>query len=188
MSTHVAAGGAGGIAALLVGAPFDTIKVRQQVWKQRALPTLRQCLRQEGLAGLYKGTSPQLVGAVFKGCVRYGAFGRPAARGQGGPGGLGRRGSGRVSHRDVHVARRHTGGPAQDVAAAGVWAPHLAARALARGWAAWWALPRIFCHTCPQHDRKLGGDGQLRGVRTCARSRVRACACVLPSSTRCMQH
>lgn len=40
---------------MLVGQPFDTIKVRQQVLQQRTLVVLGQCLRREGLAGLYKG-------------------------------------------------------------------------------------------------------------------------------------
>jgi len=42
-------------AVVLVGQPFDTIKVRQQVLQQRTLVVLRKCLRQEGLVGLYKG-------------------------------------------------------------------------------------------------------------------------------------
>lgn len=42
-------------AVVLVGQPFDTIKVRQQVLQQRTLIVLRNCLRQEGLVGLYKG-------------------------------------------------------------------------------------------------------------------------------------
>ncbi len=44
-------------AVVLVGQPFDTIKVRQQVLQQRTLVVLGQCLRHEGLTGLYKGVA-----------------------------------------------------------------------------------------------------------------------------------
>jgi hypothetical protein len=49
------AGAVSGLAVLIVGQPFDTVKVRQQVKQQRALYTLQECVRLEGLAGLYKG-------------------------------------------------------------------------------------------------------------------------------------
>jgi hypothetical protein len=45
---HVFGGGAGGLSALTVGQPFDTIKIRQQ----QALPTLLQCVKQEGFQAL----------------------------------------------------------------------------------------------------------------------------------------
>jgi hypothetical protein len=53
--TRLLAGSVSGLAVLIVGQPFDTVKVRQQVKQQRALYTLQECVRLEGLAGLYKG-------------------------------------------------------------------------------------------------------------------------------------
>merc|ERR1719329_1571698 len=69
------AGAVSGVAVVLVGQPFDTIKVRQQVLQQRTLVVLGQCLRREGLAGLYKGTSPQIPGSAVQHAVRMGSYG-----------------------------------------------------------------------------------------------------------------
>ena len=71
----IAAGGVSGIAVVLVGQPFDTIKVRQQMLQQSPLPAMQQCLRSEGLAGLYKGTSPQLIGSSLQHAIRMGSYG-----------------------------------------------------------------------------------------------------------------
>jgi len=69
------AGAVSGVAVVLVGQPFDTIKVRMQVLNQRALPTFQQCLRMEGVTGLYKGTTPQLPGSAVQHAVRMGSYG-----------------------------------------------------------------------------------------------------------------
>ena len=58
------AGAVSGLAVLIVGQPFDTVKVRQQVKQQRALHTLQECIRLEGLAGLYKGNFYVFLQAV----------------------------------------------------------------------------------------------------------------------------
>ena len=55
LTARLLAGAVSGLAVLIVGQPFDTVKVRQQVKQQRALHTLQECVRLEGLAGLYKG-------------------------------------------------------------------------------------------------------------------------------------
>jgi len=68
-----------GLATLLVGQPFDTVKVRLQTTPRSELPSMwecaRQCWRCEGIRGFYKGTSPQVVAAGFQHGVRYGSFG-----------------------------------------------------------------------------------------------------------------
>jgi len=60
---------------VIVGQPFDTIKVRQQVLQQRALVSLQLCLRSEGVLGLWKGTSPQIPGSAVQHAVRMGSYG-----------------------------------------------------------------------------------------------------------------
>ena len=71
-------GAAAGIATLLVGQPFDTVKVRLQSGTGSGiLSVLRACAHSEswGLLALYKGTSPQLLGASVQHAVRYGSYG-----------------------------------------------------------------------------------------------------------------
>jgi hypothetical protein len=69
------AGAVSGVAVVLVGQPFDTVKVRQQVLQSRLLHTVAQCVQSEGLAGLYKGTSPQLLGSAVQHSLRMGSYG-----------------------------------------------------------------------------------------------------------------
>jgi solute carrier family 25 carnitine/acylcarnitine transporter 20/29 len=67
-------GFAAGLSTLFVGQPFDTVKVRLQTRTAGATSfwgALRLCVREEGLLGLYKGTSPQLLGASVQHGVRY---------------------------------------------------------------------------------------------------------------------
>lgn len=72
-------GAAAGVAQLLVGHPFDTIKVRVQTSGRGGLShvftTLRACYRYEGLRGFYKGYSPQLLGTLTFGTVLFGTYG-----------------------------------------------------------------------------------------------------------------
>ncbi|KAJ4306246.1 hypothetical protein N0V88_001044 [Collariella sp. IMI 366227] len=67
-----------GIAKLSVGHPFDTIKVRLQTTTSTRfsgpLACLTQTLRNEGLAGLYKGATPPLVGWMFMDSVMLGSL------------------------------------------------------------------------------------------------------------------
>jgi len=57
-------GGFGGIACVLVGMPFDTIKVRLQTSTQYkgALDCFKQTVAKEGIRGLYKGMLSPLIG------------------------------------------------------------------------------------------------------------------------------
>ena len=67
-----------GLATLFVGQPFDTVKVRLQTSSTAKPPSFMaaaaQCVREEGAAGLYKGTSPQLLGSMVQHGVRYSSY------------------------------------------------------------------------------------------------------------------
>ncbi|KAI9815190.1 MAG: carnitine transporter [Thelocarpon impressellum] len=65
----LAAGGVGGVCAVLVGHPFDLVKVRMQTAEKGvysgAVDVVRQTVAREGLArGLYAGVSAPLVGVT----------------------------------------------------------------------------------------------------------------------------
>ena len=66
-----------GLATLLVGQPFDTVKVRMQTVDgapQSFVTSAYRCLSNEGIRGLYKGTTPQLVGSAVQHSTRYAAY------------------------------------------------------------------------------------------------------------------
>ncbi|KAJ9365597.1 carrier protein YMC2 [Paecilomyces variotii] len=67
-----------GITKLSVGHPFDTIKVRLQTTKDAhfrgPVDCLMQTLRKEGVAGLYKGATPPLVGWMVMDSVMLGSL------------------------------------------------------------------------------------------------------------------
>jgi solute carrier family 25 carnitine/acylcarnitine transporter 20/29 len=63
------AGGAGGVCAVVVGHPFDLVKVRLQTSEKGvysgAMDVVRKAIAKEGLArGLYAGVSAPLVGVT----------------------------------------------------------------------------------------------------------------------------
>ena len=65
----LAAGGVGGICAVVVGHPFDLVKVRLQTAEKGvysgAMDVVRRTIAREGLArGLYAGVSAPLVGVT----------------------------------------------------------------------------------------------------------------------------
>ena len=65
----LAAGGVGGICAVVVGHPFDLVKVRLQTAEKGvytgAMDVVRKTIAREGLArGLYAGVSAPLVGVT----------------------------------------------------------------------------------------------------------------------------
>lgn len=68
------AGVLSGITKLVVGHPFDTIKVRLQTQPADAFAGPLQCLRRtiarEGILALYKGASPPLIGWVLMDTVQ----------------------------------------------------------------------------------------------------------------------
>jgi solute carrier family 25 (mitochondrial carnitine/acylcarnitine transporter), member 20/29 len=71
----LAAGGFGGICAVVVGHPFDLVKVRLQTAEQgvysSAVDVLRKSVAKDGLArGVYAGVSAPLVG-VTPMCMYY---------------------------------------------------------------------------------------------------------------------
>ncbi|KAK2625683.1 hypothetical protein QTJ16_004995 [Diplocarpon rosae] len=72
------AGVASGVAKLSVGHPFDTIKVRLQTSDSTRFSGPLQCLmktiRKEGVAGLYKGATPPLVGWIFMDSIMLGSL------------------------------------------------------------------------------------------------------------------
>ena len=66
-SRGIFSGTASGITKLIVGHPFDTIKVRMQIEGMNGrfngpLDCLKQTIRKEGIRGLYKGATPPLIG------------------------------------------------------------------------------------------------------------------------------
>ncbi|KAG9249007.1 mitochondrial carrier domain-containing protein [Calycina marina] len=67
-----------GITKLTVGHPFDTIKVRLQTSDKSQfsgpLECLVQTIRKEGVAGLYKGATPPLVGWMFMDSIMLGSL------------------------------------------------------------------------------------------------------------------
>lgn len=69
-------GAAGGIAQVLLGQPFDIVKVRLQTSTQyaNALSCARHILTQEGPLAFYKGTLTPLVGIGACVSVQFGAF------------------------------------------------------------------------------------------------------------------
>ena len=91
-----AAGLFSGLAKLAVGHPFDTVKVRLQTapaWQFAGpLDCVAQTIREEGVWGLYKGTTPPLVGwmlmdslmlgslTLYKGMLQEHVFTLPAVR------------------------------------------------------------------------------------------------------------
>ncbi|RMJ23518.1 carrier protein [Aspergillus sp. HF37] len=67
-----------GIAKLSVGHPFDTVKVRLQTSHdghfRGPLDCVLQTVRKEGMAGLYKGATPPLVGWMMMDSVMLGSL------------------------------------------------------------------------------------------------------------------
>ncbi|OBZ70977.1 putative mitochondrial carrier C4G9.20c [Grifola frondosa] len=94
------AGTVGGIAQVLVGQPFDIVKVRMQTAAQGTYSGMLHCaggiLKNEGPLAFYKGTLTPLLGIGACVSIQFGAleytkryFARQnALRGQGGPGGI----------------------------------------------------------------------------------------------------
>ncbi|XP_018619680.1 solute carrier family 25 member 15a [Scleropages formosus] len=86
MATHPAlqaaidlsAGAAGGAACVFSGQPFDTAKVKMQTFPtmyRGFLDCFVSTYRQEGLRGLYRGTSPALLANVAENSVLFMSYG-----------------------------------------------------------------------------------------------------------------
>ncbi|BFZ53422.1 hypothetical protein PYCC9005_000445 [Savitreella phatthalungensis] len=76
--TGFVAGVLSGVTKLVIGHPFDTLKVRMQVDSARFNNSVVTCLRrtvaQEGLRGLYKGGTPPLFGWAVMDSVMLGSL------------------------------------------------------------------------------------------------------------------
>ena len=70
------AGGAGGVAQVLVGQPFDIVKVRQQMSSEPISPLkiIKDILKFEGPLAFYKGTLSPLLGISFAVSFQFAGF------------------------------------------------------------------------------------------------------------------
>ncbi|CAK9269958.1 unnamed protein product [Sphagnum jensenii] len=85
------AGLAAGVATVVIGHPFDTVKVRLQVFNTQAhaykqisaLECTARILKAEGVKGLYKGATSAFVGVALESSVLFGAYSQAKAALQG---------------------------------------------------------------------------------------------------------
>ncbi|XP_042548719.1 mitochondrial basic amino acids transporter isoform X1 [Dipodomys spectabilis] len=81
MALDFLAGCAGGVAGVLVGHPFDTVKVRLQVQSAEqpqyrgTLHCFQTIIKQESVLGLYKGLGSPLMGLTFINALVFGVQG-----------------------------------------------------------------------------------------------------------------
>jgi len=70
------AGWVGGCAGLLVGHPFDTLKVRQQAFTDSSLAKVTlDCMKNEGVRGLFKGMYYPILSAGALNSLFFGVYG-----------------------------------------------------------------------------------------------------------------
>ncbi|XP_060684481.1 mitochondrial basic amino acids transporter [Hemiscyllium ocellatum] len=81
MALDFVAGCLGGVAGVLVGHPFDTVKVRLQVQNSNqpryrgTVHCFRSIIRQESIFGLYKGIGSPMMGLTFINAIVFGVQG-----------------------------------------------------------------------------------------------------------------
>ncbi|XP_038632852.1 mitochondrial basic amino acids transporter [Scyliorhinus canicula] len=81
MALDFAAGCLGGVAGVLVGHPFDTVKVRLQVQNpdqpryRGTVHCFRSIIKQESVFGLYKGIGSPMMGLTFINAIVFGVQG-----------------------------------------------------------------------------------------------------------------
>ena len=79
MALDFFAGSIGGIAGVIVGHPFDTVKVRLQTQPASSYSGMIQCfskiIREETVFGLYKGLLPPLAGFAAMNAITFGVQG-----------------------------------------------------------------------------------------------------------------
>ncbi|KAK8722485.1 hypothetical protein OTU49_012243 [Cherax quadricarinatus] len=71
-------GSMGGVAAVYVGQPLDTVKVKMQTFPdlyKRMTGCFMQTLRRDGIRGLYAGTVPALAANIAENSVLFAAYG-----------------------------------------------------------------------------------------------------------------
>jgi len=73
----IISGSIGGMASVVVGQPFDVVKVRQQmgIGGKTLKSVVSKTWRIEGLRGFFKGMSPPLVAETLYNCIYFGAYG-----------------------------------------------------------------------------------------------------------------
>ena len=72
--SELAAGGLGGLACVITGQPFDTIKVKLQTYPSQfpsPMQAFRTTLTQEGFLGMYAGCSPAIVSNIAENAVLF---------------------------------------------------------------------------------------------------------------------
>ncbi|KAL4087272.1 hypothetical protein PRIC1_013169 [Phytophthora ramorum] len=75
----LAAGTVGGCAGVIVGQPFDTVKVRLQIQSKfynGALDCTRKTLQHEGFQGFFKGMTSPLIGSAATNAVMFAVYER----------------------------------------------------------------------------------------------------------------
>ena len=70
----LAAGGFGGACLAIVGAPFDVVKVRQQMHGASVHAITRSILTSEGILGLWRGVTPPLLASVPQFAIVFASF------------------------------------------------------------------------------------------------------------------
>ncbi|XP_065833103.1 mitochondrial basic amino acids transporter-like isoform X2 [Oscarella lobularis] len=85
MAADFLAGWCGGVTAVIVGHPFDTVKIRLQTQAfggpkyNGTFHCFSSIIRQESITGLYKGVSSPFVGQTFLNAIVFGVYGRMVA-------------------------------------------------------------------------------------------------------------
>lgn len=65
-----------GVSSVVVGHPFDTVKVRLQTNQMSLVQCIISMARQEGLRGFYKGLLPPVLGEAVTNSVIFGSYGQ----------------------------------------------------------------------------------------------------------------
>ncbi|XP_054156847.1 mitochondrial ornithine transporter 1-like [Oppia nitens] len=72
------AGLTGGVANVMVGLPFDTMKVKMQTFPHlytNTMDCIKQTIKKDSWRGLYAGTGPALAASLSENSVLFGAYG-----------------------------------------------------------------------------------------------------------------
>src|SRR3989338_6574895 len=77
--SHFVAGTVAGMSGVVVGYPFDTVKVRMQTQVTKIYSSswvcVKKTMRREGIRGFYKGLSAPLLGDALTNSVIFGMYG-----------------------------------------------------------------------------------------------------------------
>ena len=79
MAIDLTAGSAAGVACVYAGQPFDTIKVKMQVYPELYGSTtkcLKEMVKKDGLRGFYAGSTPALMAQVGENAVIFLCYGQ----------------------------------------------------------------------------------------------------------------